>query len=117
MKSPFKVGNYKVDIKGFEDFLNSILFFNPLTRLIIIDEIGKMECLSTQFKTILKEILDSEKWVLATIALKGSGLIEEVKGREDVKIIEITKKNRDSLFLEILKEIILLLPPHLETVC
>ena len=104
VRSPYQVGHYKVDIESFEDFLNSIPFSDPLTRLIIIDEIGKMECLSDQFKKILEEILDSEKRVMATIALKGGGLIAEVKEREDVKIFEITKKNRDSLFLEILKE-------------
>jgi nucleoside-triphosphatase len=102
IRSPYKVGQYNVDIKGFEDFIDSIFFFNPLTRLIIIDEIGKMECLSNQFKRLLKEILDSEKWVITTIALKGSGLIAEVKERNDVRLFEITKKNRDSLFSEIL---------------
>jgi nucleoside-triphosphatase len=105
ISSPYKVGQYKVNIKGFEDFLNSISFFNPLTRLIIIDEIGKMECLSLRFQEILKEILDAEKWVMATIALKGSGLIAEVKERNDVRLFEITKKNRDSLFSEILTEV------------
>ena len=90
-----------MDIKGFEDFIDSIFFFNPLTRLIIIDEIGKMECLSDQFKRLLKEILDSGKWVITTIALKGSGLIAEVKEKQDVKLFEITKKNRDSLLKEI----------------
>ena len=105
LRSPNTVGRYKVDIKSFEDFLDSISFFNSLTRLIIIDEIGKMECLSNQFKRLLKEILDSEKWVIATIALKGSGLIAEVKGRQDVKLFEIIKGNRESLFSEILKEV------------
>ena len=102
IRSAYKVGQYQVDIKGFEDFLDSISFFNPSTRLIIIDEIGKMECLSGRFKKLLKEILDSEKWVIATIAFKGSGLIAEVKRRRDVKLFEITKKNRDFLFSEIL---------------
>jgi nucleoside-triphosphatase len=104
IRSPHQVGHYRVDVESFENFLNSIPFSDPLTSLIIIDEIGKMECLSDQFKKILKEILDSKKRVVATIALKGSGLIAEVKEREDVKIFEITKKNRDSLSLEILKE-------------
>jgi len=104
IRSDCKVGQYQVDIKGFEDFLDSISFFNPSTRLIIIDEIGKMECFSGQFKKLLKEILDSEKWVIATIALKGIGLIAEVKERQDIRLFEITKKNRDSLFSEILKE-------------
>ena len=105
IRSPYKVGKYKVDIKSFEDFLNPISFFHPSTQLIIIDEIGKMECLSDQFKKLLKQILDSEKWVIATIALKGSGLIAEEKERKDVKLFEITKGNRESLFSEILKEV------------
>ena len=103
----FRVGQYKVDLKSFEDFLDSISFFNPLTRLIILDEIGKMECFSDQFKKLLEEILDSEKWVIATIALKGSGPIEKVKKRQDIKLFEITQKNRDALFSEIFKEVII----------
>ena len=102
IKSPDRVGKYRVDIKGFEDFLDAIPFFNPLTRLIVIDEIGKMECLSDRFKRILKKMLDSEKWVIATIALKGSGLIAEIKKRDDVTISEITKSNREFLLSEIL---------------
>ncbi len=107
-RSPHRVGKYKVDVKGFEDFLNSISFLHPSTRLIIIDEIGKMECLSDQFKKVLKECLDSEKWVVATIALKGSGLITEVKEREDVILFTITKDNRDSLLKECLNQLKLL---------
>ena len=105
IKSPYRVGRYKVDISGFEDFLDGISFSNPFTRLIIIDEIGKMECLSDRFKKLLREALGSGKWVIATIALKGSGLITEVKQRQDVKLFEITRNNRDSLFSDILKEI------------
>jgi len=42
------VGKYGVDIKGFEDFLESVPFLNPATNLIVIDESEKMECLVTQ---------------------------------------------------------------------
>jgi nucleoside-triphosphatase len=105
IRSPHRVGQYKVDIKGFEDFLDSISLFNPLARLIIIDEIGKMECLCDQFIKLLEKILDSEKCVIATIALKGTGLIEKIKKRQDIRLFEITQKNRDALFSEILKEV------------
>jgi nucleoside-triphosphatase len=71
----------------------------------MIDEIGKMECLSDQFKKLMRELLDSEKWVIATIALKGSGLIEEIKKRHDIKLFELTKSNRDALLSDILKEV------------
>jgi nucleoside-triphosphatase len=105
IKSRYRVGRYKVDVSGFEDFLDGISFFDPSSGVIMIDEIGKMECLSDKFERILKEILDSEKWVIATLALKGSGLITEVKQRQDVKLFEITIKNRDPLLSKILREI------------
>ncbi len=104
IKSPYRVGKYKVDIEDFENFLDSVPFFDPLSRLIIIDEIGKMECLSDPFKNLLKKIFDSGKLVIATIALKGSGLIAETKERQDIQLFEMTKHNKDSLLLEILKE-------------
>lgn len=105
IKSRYRVGRYKVDVSGFEDFLDGISFFDPSSRMVMVDEIGKMECLSTQFVGMMKEVLDSKKWVIATIALKGSGLITEVKKRQDVKLFEVTQSNRDFLFSEILKEI------------
>jgi len=101
--SRHRVGKYGVDIKGFEDFLDSISFLNPSTNLIIIDEIGKMECLSHKFRLLIKKILDSEKRLIATIALKGSGVIEEIKKRDDILLIEITHSNRESLVSGVLK--------------
>jgi len=105
IRSPHRVGAYKVDIKGFEDFLDSISFFNPLASLVFIDEIGKMECLSDRFVRLLEKILNSEKWVIATIASKGSGLIKKIKTRRDIKLFEITQKKRDALLSEISKEV------------
>ena len=109
IKSPYRVGEYKVDMEGFENLLDSVPFFDPSNRLIIIDEIGKMECLSDPFKNLLKKIFNSGKLVIATIALKGSGLIAEIKERQDIKLFEMTKDNRDSLLFEILKETDILL--------
>jgi nucleoside-triphosphatase len=105
IKSRDRVGRYKVEVSGFEDFLDGIPFFDLSSRMVMVDEIGKMECLSTQFVRRMREVLASEKWVIATVALKGSGLIAEVKKRQDVKLFETTQGNRDVLFSEILKEI------------
>jgi len=105
LRSPYRVGSYRVDVKGFEGFLASISWSDPSARLVIIDEIGKMECFSEKFKKLLIEILDSDKWLIATVALKGGGLIAEVKDRQDVKLFTMTKSNRDSLLREILREI------------
>ncbi len=105
LKSHDRVGRYKVDVRGFGDFLDGMSFFDPSSAVIIIDEIGKMECLSDKFGRILEEILDSKKWVIATIALKGGGLITKVKQRRDVQLFEMTPSNRDVLFSKILNVI------------
>ena len=104
-RSPYRVGKYKVDVKGFEDFLSTLSFSNPSTRLIVIDKIGKMECYSDKFKSLLKEFLDSEKWVIATLAFRGGGFIEEIKRRKDIKLFEINQSNRDTMLPEIVREV------------
>jgi nucleoside-triphosphatase len=105
IESPYRVSKYGVDIQGFEDFLDSIVFLDPATRLLIIDEIGKMECFSDKFTELLHEVLDSEKIVIATIALKGRGIIAEVKKRPDIQLFEITQMNRETLLSNILRTV------------
>lgn len=90
-------------------FLESIPFFNSAISLIIIDEIGKMECFSNKFRKLIKEILNSKKLLIATIALKGAGFIREIKNRNDIKSFEITQGNRDSLLVEALEVVKILL--------
>ena len=105
IRSRHCVGRYKVDMEGFEDFLTLIPFEDPRRKLVIIDEIGKMECFSARFRKVVLELLDSERWVIATIALKGGGIIEEIKRRQNMRLFEINFGNRESLVTEILKEI------------
>lgn len=101
--SSFRVGKYRVDVSGFEVFLNSIDFFAPEIKLIIIDEIGKMECFSKIFNRLILQILDSQKLAIATIALRGSGLIAEIKKRHDIELFEIIPSSREKLFKTIME--------------
>ena len=105
IESPFRVGKYKVDIRGFEEFLKSIPFLGDKTGLVIIDEIGKMECLSDSFRRLIKKLLDADKPLIATVALKGVGITEEVKERDDVEVFEVTHENRNSISSEILHNV------------
>jgi nucleoside-triphosphatase THEP1 len=71
----------------------------------MIDEIGKMECFSRKFQSIISEVLDSDKIFIATIALKGTGLIAEIKKRTDIRLFEVTRNNQDSIISRILKSV------------
>ncbi len=85
--------------------IQAISFLDPATNLIIIDEIGKMECFSDKFKKLIRKILNSDKLLIASISLKGGGLIAEIKKRDDIKLFEITQSNREYLLIEGLKEV------------
>jgi len=102
VKSRYRVGKYSVDIEAFEEFIESIPFFNSSTEMILIDEIGKMECFSATFIRYLNDILDSNIPLIATIALKGAGPIATIKRRPDVDLFELTEDNQDILFEKII---------------
>src|SRR5437867_216920 len=107
LKSPHRVGRYGVDIAGFERMLSDLNLHHSPSCVIIIDEIGKMECLSSRFTEEVRSLLDSSKTIIATIALKGDGFIRQVKQRSDCRLITVTAENRnglaDSLYAEVLK--------------
>ena len=99
-----RVGRYRVDVPGFEDIVLPELNRNPSNvDLCLIDEIGRMEYFSQKFVQSVHRILDSSVPVVATIAAKGKGSIAELKTRNDVTIIEITPKNRDTMPRKIIK--------------
>lgn len=92
-----RVGKYGVDIDSFDDYLRKRDFGGEAGYLIIIDEIGKMECFSELFVRTIVRILDSDKTMIASISEKGGGIIQKIKARQDVHIVEISIRNRDSM--------------------
>jgi nucleoside-triphosphatase len=102
IKGPFKVGKYGVDVAGFEESVVPILDVEQSdAELFVIDEIGKMECLSEKFVAAVRRLFASEKSVLATVAQKGAGLISEVKNYPDAKVFNLTRQGRDKTIAEI----------------
>ncbi len=96
---PYKVSKYGVDVATFERVIVPSIepHLNPKAAVIVIDEIGKMECFSARFCEAVLRALDSEKPVLGTITFGGGDFIESIKRRPDVEIILVTMANRDSL--------------------
>jgi nucleoside-triphosphatase len=101
-RSSHHVGRYGVDVGGFEAILREELV-RPADSvdIFVIDEIGKMECLSRVFAEIVTRVLDSPVPVLATIAAKGGGGIAAVRCRPDVEVITVSTSNRDRLAEEL----------------
>lgn len=66
-------------------------------RIIIVDEIGKMELLSDAFKHTVLEAVESECTLLGT-AMRGSDpWVDDLRARKHVQVWEVTSSNRDEL--------------------
>ena len=102
IRSPWSVGRYGVEPDRLIPLIDQELV-RPYGTVdaFLIDEIGKMECLCPQFVVAMKKLLSEPSPVVATIALRGGGFIEETKGRPDVHILEVTQGNRQALPAEI----------------
>jgi len=104
-RSRQRVGRYGVDVAGFETFLDALDLQGSTAPLVFIDEIGKMECLSPQFVGMMRELFDSGKKVIATVALRGSGFIAEVKARSDCEVVTIDPGNRERILPELFRRL------------
>ena len=93
-----RVGRYRVNVQGFEEIVLPELVRRPGdVDLFVIDEIGKMECFSRAFVRAVGAILDGVLPLAATVAFKGEGFIAEVKSHKNVKVVEVTQGNRNTL--------------------
>ena len=102
---PYRVSRYGVDVHGFEQLLAELDLRHAQSRLIMIDEIGKMECLSRKFEEDVTRLMDAPNVLVATVALKGEGFIRQVKNRPDCRLVTVTRENRDSLVNDLLNEV------------
>jgi nucleoside-triphosphatase len=96
-KSRFRVGRYGVEPATLVPLVAAELGKSEGVDLFVVDEIGKMELFCPAFVEAVRRLLDGPVPVLATVAMKGGGLIADVKVRPDVRLIEVTGENRNRL--------------------
>ncbi len=96
IRGPHRLGKYGVDVATIEAAAMPTLAPDA-AELYLVDEIGRMECLSPVFVAALWKLLDSPTTVVATVALRGDGVIGEVKQRPDTETWTVTRDNRDDM--------------------
>jgi nucleoside-triphosphatase len=97
-----RVGKYGVDVAAIDAAVEAALAARRGTTLYLIDEIGKMECLSERFVAAMRRLLDGKVPVVATVARRGGAFIAEVSRREDCELWTLTRANRDAMPFEII---------------
>lgn len=105
IESVFHIRRYGVSIDNIEMIAVPSITPRFEDEIIIIDEIGKMECFSEKFCMAAVKALDARNIVLGTIAVGGTDFIREIKERNDIKVYDVTIKNRDELPEYLIQEI------------
>ena len=86
-----RVGPYGVSLEGLESFGLASLVPAPDTRLVVVDEVGKMELLSSKFRDRIAELLDSDVAVLGTVALHGVGFVRRLRNDPRVTLVRMRR--------------------------
>jgi nucleoside-triphosphatase len=94
---PHRVGKYGVDLEGLHRVALPSMEPAPGIELIVVDEVGKMECLSPRFVAAMERLWVAPLPLLVTVAAKGKGFITRLKSKEGARLITVTPHNRDSL--------------------
>ena len=95
--SAHSVSRYGVDLGALDRFVDSALDPAAGPEVFLVDEIGRMECLSPRFVAAIERLLDGETPVVATVAERGAGLIERVKRWPGAVLWTLTRANRDQI--------------------
>lgn len=99
IKGRFRVGKYGVNLDHIDHIAVPSMIPSNTNQIVVIDEIGKMECYSPLFRKTLMQILDSENPLIGSIAQKGDAFIQGIKERKDVLLIHVNERNRDKLII------------------
>jgi len=103
ISSPYQVSKYRVDVDSLNRVGVSVLL-RALREsdLIVIDEIGKMELLSAQFREAVTQAISSGKKVLGTIILNPHHFADEIKRHPEVETLLVTRDNRTEVMKKVM---------------
>jgi nucleoside-triphosphatase len=92
--SPYKVSKYGVDVATLDEFIPKCFKFSDKSqdkiKVVLIDEIGMMECYSEVFQQEVEKVLnDPDLFVIAAVGQRGNPFMDKVRQRDDVKLFTL----------------------------
>jgi nucleoside-triphosphatase len=105
LDSRVKVGEYGVDMEVLEEVgVQALRDATESADVIVVDEVGKMEVESEDFIEAVKTAMEADKPLILTLHKKSRNpLLQDIRRRDDVRILEVTPVNRNLLPYKILK--------------
>jgi nucleoside-triphosphatase len=98
----FQVGKYGVDVESLDRVGIPALRQAALQcDLVVVDEIGKMELFSADFRETILELIGGGKRVLGTIMLNANPWADKIKRQPQVNLVTVTRAS----YHQVLKDI------------
>jgi nucleoside-triphosphatase len=107
---PMRVGPYGVDLAGLESVGLDALSPRDRRTLVVLDEIGKMECLSAAFKARVQRLLDDDTPLVATVAAVGVGFVKRVRSSKRAKLLTMSRGESEGMAGQIAREVAGMMP-------
>lgn len=105
IESRYMFGKFGVDLTALESVgVRALEQAASEADIVVIDEVGKLEVESEPFVEAVKDVLDMDKPVLLTLHKKSRNpLLQDIRKRDDVRILEVTPINRNLLPYKVMK--------------
>jgi nucleoside-triphosphatase len=100
IRTRHRVGRYGVDVATLDSVGVAAIRKAIDSRdaaAVVIDEIGKMEMFSGEFRGAVLKAMSSSKIVVATVMQKNHDWVSALKAMPQVTVWEITEANRDAM--------------------
>jgi nucleoside-triphosphatase len=106
ISSPYRVSKYKVDTGALDRVgVSALRRAVKEGDVVVIDEIGKMELLSPQFKEAVTQAMNSGQRVLGTIMLNHHPFADDIKRHPEAEVLLVTRDNHAEVMKKILDHI------------
>ena len=98
----FQVGKYGVDVESLER-VGVAALWQAAERcdLVVVDEIGKMELFSADFREAVSGIINGGKMVLGTIMLHPNPWADAIKRQPQVNLVTVTRASYQQVLADL----------------
>jgi len=98
----FRVGKYGVDVESLERVgVSALRKAAEQCDLVVIDEIGKMELFSPDFREAVLALVGGSKRVLGTIMLQANPWADAIKRQPRVNLVTVTRDSYQQVLADV----------------
>ena len=99
LDTSLKIRGYGVDLDALNEVgVKAVENAARKNDVILVDEIGKIEVESDKFNNVVKNVMNINKPMILTFNKKSRNpLLQDIRRRDDVRILELTEVNKDLL--------------------